>query len=143
VKKYLYNSLKLKFWYYIPLFCILANCNHHNPPQDVIKTWKVSQIKIGLPDISKNSEQIIWKEVDFVDDIFYDFKKDGTYTIYKNNQTDTGTWKLSADNKILLLFSELNERDNIEFLIEHFTDFNLTLSTNEKDNLEKIILIPQ
>ncbi len=118
-------------------------CGYHNPQREIIKVWKVSEIKIGVQDAQNPTSSPVLKNVEFVDDIFYDFKPDGTYQILKNKQTDSGKWQLSADNKVLLLFSDLNPSDNIEFSVEQFTDFNLVLSTNEKGSLEKIILIPQ
>lgn len=134
-------NIFLKFSYLVLLS--LWACGYHNPQREIIKVWKVSEIKIGIQDAQNPEGSPLLKNVEFVDDIFYDFKADGTYLISKNRQTDSGKWQLSADNKVLLLFSDLNPSDNIEFSVEQFTDFNLVLSTNEKGSLEKIILIPQ
>ncbi len=128
------------------LYLVLLNlwaCSYNNPQREIIKVWKVNEIKIGIQDTQNPEDNPLLKNVEFVDDILYDFKADGTYKISKNKQTDSGKWQLSADNKVLLLFSDLNPSDNIEFSVEQFTDFNLVLSTHEKGSLEKIILIPQ
>ncbi len=134
---------KIKLGFCIFLLSVVFGCNHYDLQTDIINTWKVREMKIATNLTDSLPENAIWREVDFVDDIYYKFEKDGTYQIFKNNQSDQGTWKLSADNKVLILFSELNKKDNIEFIVEHFTDFNLTLNTHEKGSMEKIILSPE
>ncbi len=130
------------------LFCgglmmLFFSCGHVQKPKEIINTWKVTRIQIIRPDTTDapSEDYIPAIQLDQHDyQITYTFRQDSTYLVRHYNQTDSGRWVLSSDEKVLLLRSTQNTSDDAEFLIKTFDPLRMTLATEEGGVQELITL---
>lgn len=128
------SNIVYALWICFSLSC----CKPINKQEAIAQKWKIAAVDYLKNDtIPKNSD------VEKINvQIVYEFKKDGNYTIVRDNQADWGTWELSTDGKILTLQSAQHPQDNEEFLIETLTDFSLIVVAENKDKKERIQFLP-
>ncbi|GAB4395339.1 MAG: hypothetical protein OHK0053_02290 [Microscillaceae bacterium] len=123
----------------------LSGCNPLNPKQDIVGLWKVTRMELAPADTSTLSEKT--PAADLIQsgiEIWYEFKADGTYRLFRGHQEDRGDWQLSLDNRVLLLKSTLNDKDDAEFEIAAFTQFYMVWLTADSGlPREKITLEPK
>jgi hypothetical protein len=91
------------------------------------------------PEIASNEFESISKLILSFSNIVYDFNDDGTYTStinsFLSDNTETGTWSISDDNKILTLD---NENMNIHQLDKTYLKISTENSFIDNEDINEL-----
>jgi hypothetical protein len=115
-----------------------------NKKEIIARKWRVESIEV-IPAVQDTAQPIINSNDNLPKKykIWYDFKANGIYVCQRGNMKDEGEWQLSTDEKVLLLKSTQNSKDDASWWIEELNRYQIMLSTQERGKKEIIKLSPE
>lgn len=121
------------------LFFLNSCGNKINKKEGIIAKWKVVKVDITSEktkkDTLKNNNE---NEKDYK--ISFDIRKNGTYFIKKGFHADSGKWSMSTDERVIMLISDVNTKDNATFILKSISKYDMILSIQENGKKETLTL---
>lgn len=74
--------------------------------------------------------------------LFFKFKEDGTYKIVGAAGNETGKWKLTPDNEVILTTPDGETQEN-EIAIKELTEEKLILTGESEGTQQQFVLVPE
>ncbi len=115
-----------------------------NKKEIIARKWRVESIEVipATQDTAQptiNSNDNLPKKYK----IWYEFKANGVYVCQRGNMKDEGEWQFSTDEKVLLLKSSQNQKDDASWWLEELNKYQMMLSTQERGKKEIMKLSPE
>jgi hypothetical protein len=102
-----------------------------NPKSDLItKDWKATELTLGETKLA----------ADAVGGVYFSFKPDGTFSYTETGNTETGSWNMDKDNKIVLKYTE-GKRSVIQNIKELSTD-KLVVDYVDHGMKRNLVMVP-
>jgi hypothetical protein len=126
------------------LFCLFA-CNERkvNKKEAIIGSWLLDKIDVEHYDKKDKNDTLKNEQPNKkAFNIMLDIRKDGSY-LWKRGKiaSDSGQWRLSTDDKVIVFESKVNPKDNADFWFENVEYHQFSVYTKEQGRKETITFI--